>query len=126
MGDVWSASLPGRFTPIQRTPGTHSIGDFYVRRREYNLRWYKLRIPTVNKYVRKLWIVISLAAKLAKNSESGRNVYPPDCVSLQRGFQRPRKSAVALKYLQRHVFAGHIAYNDLFRVRNISCLAPAT
>jgi hypothetical protein len=28
IGDEWSASRPGRFTPGERAPGTHSIGGW--------------------------------------------------------------------------------------------------
>jgi hypothetical protein len=27
-GDVWSASRPGRFTPVERAPSTYWIGDW--------------------------------------------------------------------------------------------------
>jgi hypothetical protein len=32
VGDEWSASLPGRFTPIERVPDTHWIGSWMGRR----------------------------------------------------------------------------------------------
>jgi hypothetical protein len=77
-GGKWSASLPGRCTPGERTPGTHRIGgwvdpraglDAVERRKILNLRelelrplgrpagsqsLYRLRYPgSINKYVNK-------------------------------------------------------------------------
>jgi hypothetical protein len=45
-GDEWSLSLPGRFTPSERAPGTHWIGGWVDPRATLNaLVRRKIRSP---------------------------------------------------------------------------------
>jgi hypothetical protein len=46
-GAQWLASLPGRFTPVERTPSTHLIGDRGFQTRSGRFGGYKIPLPGI-------------------------------------------------------------------------------